>query len=188
MSELFDGEASKESNEHEVTDDTTIVLKCVNSMGRIWRIYEPEGSDDTIILLKHVNSVRRKVMTLSNLLLQWLIILNGDAGLGLMRQEGEGQAYHSYPLDPTWMQRSYVEDGLLDYCLVDTTMATSSAKSLLWAFGSFIRTNSRRRRPHLLLTWRWNLGGSGSMTSTVSTEWPRHAGCQTDSRLWLLQE
>ena len=54
MSELFDREASKESNEHEVSDDTMIVLKCVNS-------------------------VRRKLMTLSKLLLQWLIILNDDA-------------------------------------------------------------------------------------------------------------
>ena len=29
-------------------------------------------------------------------------------GLGLMRQGGEGQASHSYPLDPAWMQRSEV--------------------------------------------------------------------------------
>ena len=54
MSELFDREASKESNEHEVSDDTMIVLKCVNS-------------------------VRRILITLSNLLLQWLKILNDDA-------------------------------------------------------------------------------------------------------------
>ena len=109
-------------------------------------------------------------------------------GLGLIRQGGEGQASHSYPLDLTWIQRSYVEEGLLDYCLVETTMATLSSKSLLKAFGSFIRTSSGRRRPNLLLTWRWSLGRSGSMTSTVSTEWPRHAACLTDSRLWLLQE
>ena len=51
MSELFDGEASEESNEHEESDNTLIDLKCVKSTGSIGRIHKPEGSYDTIIHL-----------------------------------------------------------------------------------------------------------------------------------------
>ena len=113
-------------------------------------------------------------------------------GLGLMRQGGEGQASHSYPLDPAWMQRSEVT-WWRTICSIIAWLrqqwpprVQEPIESI--SFESLIRTSSRRRRPHLLLTWRWSLGGSGSMTSTVSTEWPRHAACQTDSRLWLLEE
>ena len=77
MSELFDREASKESNEHEVSDDTMIVLKCVNS-------------------------VRRKLITLSNLLLQWLKILNDDALWAGFDEARRGRTGFSFiSLDPT---------------------------------------------------------------------------------------
>ena len=74
---MSDGEVSEEFNEHEESVETMIVLKCVNS-------------------------VRRKLITLSNLLLQWLKILNDDALWAGFDEARRGRTGFSFiSLDPT---------------------------------------------------------------------------------------